>query len=60
LPQDVLQWCGDALFAGTPDEVVAFYQELAAAGFQYFIANILAQDLDTIDLMNNHLLPAFA
>ena len=60
LPQDVLEWCGDALFAGTPDETVAFYRELIAAGFQYFIANILAQDLDTIDLMNKHLLPAFA
>ena len=56
----MLQWCGDALFAGTPDETIAFYQELVAAGFQYFIANILVQDLDTIDLMNKHVLPAFA
>lgn len=60
LPQDTLEWCGDALFAGTPEETIAFYKELQQAGFQYFIANILAEDLDTIDVMNKHLLPAFA
>ena len=60
LPQDTLEWCGDALFAGTPDETIEFYQELRQIGFEYFIANILHQDLDTIGLMTKYLVPAFA
>ena len=59
LPQDVLEWCGDALFAGTPDETIAFYQDMADAGFQYFIANILDGDYSTIELMGKYLIPAF-
>ena len=42
------------------DKTVAFSQELVAAGFRYVIANILAEDMGTIDLMNKHLLPAFS
>lgn len=56
----MLAWRAGTLFSGTPDETVAFYRELHSAGFQYFIANILAEDLDTIDLMTMHLVPAFA
>lgn len=59
LPQDVLAWCGDALFAGTPEQTITYYRGLAAAGFQYFVANILDEDLSTIDLMIEHLVPAF-
>jgi alkanesulfonate monooxygenase SsuD/methylene tetrahydromethanopterin reductase-like flavin-dependent oxidoreductase (luciferase family) len=60
MPQDVLEWCGDALFAGTPDETIAFYQTLADIGFQYFIANILDGDDDTIRLMGKYLVPYFS
>ena len=60
LPKSVLDWCGDALFAGTPEETIAFYRDLHAFGFQYFIANILDEDLTTIDLMCKYLVPAFA
>jgi alkanesulfonate monooxygenase SsuD/methylene tetrahydromethanopterin reductase-like flavin-dependent oxidoreductase (luciferase family) len=60
LPRATLEWCGDALFAGTPDEAIAYYKDLRAAGFNYFIANILDDDRSTIDLMCTHLVPAFA
>ena len=60
LPQDVLAWCGDALFAGTPAQTIAYYRGLADAGFQYFVANILDEDLSTVDLMIEHLVPAFS
>lgn len=60
LPQATLAWCGNAFFAGTPEQTIAFYQEQKAAGFQYFIANILDGDLSTIDLMCKYLVPAFA
>jgi alkanesulfonate monooxygenase SsuD/methylene tetrahydromethanopterin reductase-like flavin-dependent oxidoreductase (luciferase family) len=59
MPQDVLEWCGDALFAGTPDQTIAFYQDLVDAGFQYFIANILDGDFETIELMGKHLVRHF-
>jgi alkanesulfonate monooxygenase SsuD/methylene tetrahydromethanopterin reductase-like flavin-dependent oxidoreductase (luciferase family) len=60
MPQDVLEWCGDALFAGTPDETIAFYEALVTSGFQYFIANILDGDDDTIRLMGKYLVPHFS
>jgi alkanesulfonate monooxygenase SsuD/methylene tetrahydromethanopterin reductase-like flavin-dependent oxidoreductase (luciferase family) len=60
LPKATLDWCGDALFAGTPEETIAYFRDLKEIGFQYFIANILDGDLSTIDLMCKHLVPAFA
>ncbi|MBA3416117.1 MAG: LLM class flavin-dependent oxidoreductase [Chloroflexia bacterium] len=60
MPQDVLAWCGRALFAGTPDEGIAFYRDLAAKGFRYFIANILAGDVETVELLAEAVAPAFA
>jgi alkanesulfonate monooxygenase SsuD/methylene tetrahydromethanopterin reductase-like flavin-dependent oxidoreductase (luciferase family) len=59
MPQDTLAWCGPALFAGTPDEAIAFYRTLADAGFQYFIANILDGDESTIELLGTDVMPAF-
>jgi len=59
MPQDVLEWCGDALFAGTPQETIAFYQDLVDAGFRYFIGNILDGDYETITLMGKYLVPHF-
>ncbi|MGI8475203.1 MAG: LLM class flavin-dependent oxidoreductase [Thermomicrobiales bacterium] len=59
MPKQTLEWCGDALFAGTPDEAVAFYRDLLACGFQYFIANILDGDDETIAIMGRELVGAF-
>ncbi len=58
LDQAKLAWCGDALFAGTPDETIAFYQRLVASGFQYFLLNILDGDHETIELAAATVLPA--
>ena len=60
MPQDVLAWCGPALFAGTPAEAVDFYRDLAAKGFQYFVANILGGDDETVELLADGVVPAFA
>ena len=35
MPQFTLAWAADALFAGTPEEAIAFYRALAGLGFQY-------------------------
>jgi alkanesulfonate monooxygenase SsuD/methylene tetrahydromethanopterin reductase-like flavin-dependent oxidoreductase (luciferase family) len=60
MPQSTLEWCGDALFAGTPEETVAFYRDLAALGFQYFVANVLGGDEETVELLGTEVMPAFA
>jgi len=59
MPQDVLAWCGAALFAGTPEEAVAFYRDLVGKGFRYFIANILAGDEESVELLAEAVQPAF-
>ncbi len=58
MPQDVLDWCGPALFAGTPEEAIAFYRDLAGIGCQYFVANILTGDWETIELLGTEVMPA--
>lgn len=60
MPQDTLAWAADALFTGTPEEAIVFYQELATLGFQYFIGNILAGDEETVELFGEAVMPAFA
>ena len=57
MPQDTLEWCGPALFAGTPEEAIAFYRGLAAIGCQYFVANILTGDWETIELLGTEVMP---
>jgi hypothetical protein len=56
----VFAWCGTDLFAGTPDDVAAFYRSLADAGFHYFVATVLDGDDETIELLGTKVLPAFA
>jgi alkanesulfonate monooxygenase SsuD/methylene tetrahydromethanopterin reductase-like flavin-dependent oxidoreductase (luciferase family) len=58
--EEKIAWCGDALFAGTPDDAITFYRSLADIGFQYFIANILDGDLTTIDILAEDVMPAVA
>ena len=59
-PQETVAWWGEALFAGTPEEAAAFYRDLAALGFQYFVANILGGDAETVELLGSEVMPAFA
>jgi len=47
-----------AVVAGTPEEVIPFYQSFADAGMQYFIAQVLdARDDETIRLLANEVVP---
>jgi hypothetical protein len=59
MPQGTLSWAADALFAGTPDEAIAFYRGLAERGFQYFITNPLGGDEETVELLGSEVMPAF-
>jgi alkanesulfonate monooxygenase SsuD/methylene tetrahydromethanopterin reductase-like flavin-dependent oxidoreductase (luciferase family) len=58
-PAETVAWWGPALFAGTAAEAIAFYQGLVEAGFQYFIANTLDGDDETIELLGREVMPAF-
>lgn len=60
MPRATLAWCGPALFSGTPAAAIDFYRDLAAKGFQYFVANTLAGDEETIELLATAVRPAFA
>ena len=55
--ETVASW-GDAMLAATPEQAIAFYRAQAALGYQYFIANILGGDDDTIDLLATQVMPA--
>jgi alkanesulfonate monooxygenase SsuD/methylene tetrahydromethanopterin reductase-like flavin-dependent oxidoreductase (luciferase family) len=44
--------------AGTPDEVHTQYQALAMAGIDYFIALIVGNDLETLELLAQRVQPA--
>jgi alkanesulfonate monooxygenase SsuD/methylene tetrahydromethanopterin reductase-like flavin-dependent oxidoreductase (luciferase family) len=57
---DKLDWCGDALFKGTPEQAIAFFEHLWSLGFQYFIANIFEVDVETIEVLAEKVMPAFA
>lgn len=46
------------MVAGTPEDAVAYYQGLAGAGIQYFIAETLdAADQETIRLLAEKVVP---
>jgi hypothetical protein len=57
---DILENCKTSLVAGTPADAVRYYRELADAGVQYFVANILDGDWETIELLASAVMPAFA
>jgi alkanesulfonate monooxygenase SsuD/methylene tetrahydromethanopterin reductase-like flavin-dependent oxidoreductase (luciferase family) len=58
--QAKLDWCGPALFPGTPRQAIAFYEGLAELGFRYFIANIFEVDEESIALLATDVMPEMA
>jgi alkanesulfonate monooxygenase SsuD/methylene tetrahydromethanopterin reductase-like flavin-dependent oxidoreductase (luciferase family) len=47
-----------SLLAGTPDEVIAYYRPLAAAGLEYFIGVVPFDDHETLELLAERVVPA--
>jgi hypothetical protein len=43
--------------AGTPEQVIQVYQSLADAGISYFIAQILGNDAETLDVLAERVRP---
>ena len=44
--------------AGLPSEVAAAYRRLAEAGMEYFIACVIGNDVETLRLLAEQVLPA--
>ncbi|MDQ3467403.1 MAG: LLM class flavin-dependent oxidoreductase [Chloroflexota bacterium] len=59
MSRETLERCGPAVFSGTTEDAIDFYRGLAEIGYQYFVANILDGDTETIDLLASDVMPAF-
>ncbi len=57
LPKWVREITRESILAAPPADVVAHYGRLVPAGFQYFIAFVYGNDLETIRLLAEHVVP---
>jgi alkanesulfonate monooxygenase SsuD/methylene tetrahydromethanopterin reductase-like flavin-dependent oxidoreductase (luciferase family) len=57
LPPWVRELSTESLVAGTPDEAIAHFSHLLRAGLQYFIAFVYGNDLETIRLLAEKVIP---
>lgn len=57
LPSAQVEWFRSAMLAGTPEDAIAFYRNLASIGMDYFILNILDQDWESIELFGTEVMP---
>ena len=57
LPPWVRELSTESLLAGTPDEAIAHFSRLLRAGLQYFIAFVYGNDLETIRLLAEKVIP---
>jgi hypothetical protein len=48
------------LFAGTPERTLAYYRGLVAAGLRYFLVTVRVHDFETLRMLGEQALPAFA
>ena len=51
---------GGGLFAGTPAAAISFYRALVGAGLRYFIPFVHGADIETVQLLGEHVVPAVA
>jgi alkanesulfonate monooxygenase SsuD/methylene tetrahydromethanopterin reductase-like flavin-dependent oxidoreductase (luciferase family) len=57
IPSTQLEWFRSAMLAGTPADAIVYYRDLAGLGVNYFIANILDQDWESIELLGTEVMP---
>ncbi|MDQ3045199.1 MAG: LLM class flavin-dependent oxidoreductase [Chloroflexota bacterium] len=49
-----------AALTGTPVQILTYYQEMAAAGLQYFVVQLAADDVETLELLATEIMPRLA
>jgi alkanesulfonate monooxygenase SsuD/methylene tetrahydromethanopterin reductase-like flavin-dependent oxidoreductase (luciferase family) len=58
LPAEARAFFGPALYGSTPQETVAQFRDLVAAGVQYFVLMLWPGDLETFHLLGERVIPA--
>jgi len=58
LPPQLLAFFGQAGLVASPEEAVDRITALVAAGFRYFIPNLMGNDTETLDLLAQRVIPA--
>ncbi|HEY4384793.1 MAG TPA: LLM class flavin-dependent oxidoreductase [Ktedonobacteraceae bacterium] len=58
IPQGWLKMFGSSMIAGVPQAVIASYQALASVGVQYFICSFFRNDMETLRLFAEQVMPA--
>ena len=58
IPEVVRRGYASSTVAALPDAAVAYYQELAEAGLNYFIAGVYGNDIETVRLLAERVVPA--
>jgi alkanesulfonate monooxygenase SsuD/methylene tetrahydromethanopterin reductase-like flavin-dependent oxidoreductase (luciferase family) len=51
-------YAGAALYGSTPEEAIAHFRDLVAAGVQYFVLMLWPGDLETVRLLGEQVIPA--
>ena len=57
VPPPLLAFAGQAALVGTPEQAVARLRPFVAAGCQYFSHAIIGNDLDTLHLLAERVIP---
>jgi alkanesulfonate monooxygenase SsuD/methylene tetrahydromethanopterin reductase-like flavin-dependent oxidoreductase (luciferase family) len=58
IPEVVRRGYASSTLACLPEDAVAYYQDLAEAGLNYFIAGVYGNDIETVRLLANRVVPA--
>ncbi len=58
LPKQLLGFFEQAGLVASPEEAIERLKGLAAAGFTYFIPNVMGNDTDTLELLAHRVIPA--
>jgi hypothetical protein len=57
IPEVVRRGYASSTVACLPEDAVAYYQELAEAGLNYFIAGVYGNDTETVRLLAERVMP---
>lgn len=59
IPERVRRGYASSTLAGRPEDAVAYYRDLAEAGLNYFVAGVYGNDVETVRLLAERVVPAF-
>jgi hypothetical protein len=60
IPESVRRGYASSTVPCLPDEAITYYRELAQAGLTYFIAGVYGNDVETVKLLAECVMPALS